>query len=271
MAGINFTSLRTPPPARAVAAWRESVREQDQRAGRHGPASDGPRLGAPAWVAMLAISTALVCLIAAGVAVWMILDGDDSGIVGLLLTLGLAAAVGVVLWIVLRRQVTRLASGWEEHYQLMAFANDNGFDAAPVAEGGDLPGRIFGRGLAGNRVRHDLVAWTQAGRQCHVATESWHSGNPPDGSPAEDQGSCRYLAVLLVEEWPAAEELPGTIITAQVQALLSVPTAPWEAEVVGGWFIVYQPETPDPLDVAVWERMFALVDALPPSPLAAPA
>ncbi len=296
MAGINFTSLLHTPPARVVAAWRESVRQEDKWAEQHGPATDGPRLRAPAWVAMLAISTALVCLIFAGVAIGMILDGDDSGTVGLLLTLGLAVAVGLVLWIMLRRQVTKVASGWEEHYQLMAFANDNGFDAAPVAEGGDLPGRIFGRGLAGNRVRRDLVAWTQGGRQCHVATESWHSGNPPDGSPPEDQGSCRYFGVLLAEEelpplvfgpdeivtagaaveqtttaGPTAEQVAATVFTPQVQALLAVPTAPWEAEVAGGWFIVYQPEAPDPLDIAVWERMFALVDALPPYPLAAPA
>lgn len=272
MEGINFTSLQHAPSPRTVAAWRESVRTQDELAERHGPASDGPRLGAPAWVGMLAISTALLCLVAAGTALGMIFSGDaDSGTVGLVLTLGIVGAVGVVLWIVLRRQVARVASGWEEHYQLMAFANDNGFDAAPVAEGGDLPGRIFGRGLAGNRIRRDLVAWTQGGRQCHVATESWHSGNPPDGSPPEDQGRCRYLAVLLADEGPAAEQLATTVVTPQVQALLSVPTAPWEAEVVGGWFIAYQPETPDPLDVAVWERMFALVDALPPYPVAAPA
>lgn len=286
MAGIDFTALQDSPSPRAVAAWRESVRREDDRAGRHGPASDGPRLTAPAWVGMLAVATVIVCLIFAGTAVWMILDGDDSGTVGLLLTVGLAAIVGLVLWVVLRRKVTQLASGWEEHFQLMAFANDNGFDVAPVADGADLPGRIFGRGLAGNRVRHDLVAWTQGGRPCHVATESWHSGNPPDGSPPEDQGSCRYLAVLLAEHdlphlalsidntltaGPGAEQLTATVLSEQVRALLTLPTAPWEAEVAGGWFIAYQRENPDPLDVTVWQRMFALVDAVPAYPLAAPA
>ncbi|WP_114905765.1 hypothetical protein [Ornithinimicrobium murale] len=286
MTDINFSSLVKPPPARAVAAWRECVRREDRWAERHGPASEGPRLAAPVWVPMLAIGAALLCLLFAGTALGMLLTGDDSGWVGLLVTIGLAAAVAVVLLVVLRWRVTAVASGWEEHYQLMAFANDNGFDAAPVAEGGDLPGRIFGRGLAGNRVRHDVVAWTQGGRSCHVATESWHSGNPPDGGLPEDHGSCRYLAVLLAAEdlqplefrggrtvptQPGAGEVAAVVLTPQVQALLAVPTAPWEAEVAGPWFLAYQPEAPDPLDVATWQRMFALVEALPPYPVAAPA
>ncbi|WP_109473037.1 hypothetical protein [Ornithinimicrobium cavernae] len=294
---IDYSSLHRTPPAREVAAWRERIRTEDERAGRHGPASDGPRLDAPAWVGIGATVAAFLCVISVITGVVMVVsDGDGFG---LLLAAGLAAVAFGVLWAVFRWRVHRAARGWRGHYRLMAFANDNGFDAAPVADPADLPGRIFGRGLDGNRVRHDLVAWTQGGRTCHVATESWHSGNPADGGPPQDHGTCRYLAVLLSDEPlprvvlrdgrleadPGEDDLAATVFTPRVLDLLdgsdqpgaardggrggSRAAPPWEAETAGGWFFAYQSGDPDPLDASTWRRTFALVDALPAARLSA--
>lgn len=288
MAGINYTALTTEPAAKDVAAWRQSVRKADEEAGRHGPASGSPDPVAPAWVGAATIVglSILVLLLATGL--WLFFaEGETVGL-GLSLTLA-AVLVGAVAG-VYKRRVTQLAHGWEQPFQMMKFARDNGFEAAPVAGPADLPGRIFGRGLSGNRVRHDLVAFTHRGRQVEVATESWHSGLPAGGGEPEDAGTCRYLAVelgisglppLQFRGWedqfskmrgvphfqlqvpPGAEEVAKAIFNDEVLRWLTAPEQPRQAEVIGGWFLAYDLQPSDPLDVTAWERTFALVDALP--------
>ena len=308
MAHIDYTALRMKPSPRKVASWRESVRAHDEQAGLHGPASHGPRPHASTWVgvvASLAVAFAVISLIT-GLMI-LVTERDPFGI---LVAAVVAAFVFGGLWVYFQWKVRRLAEGWSGAYRLMAFAADNGFHAVPVAGPAELPGRIFGRGLDGNRVRHDVVAWNQSGRRCQVATESWHSGNPADGDEPDDVGSCRYLAVrvgsydlpqMTFAAWgvpdedqrgdepageddhqpenreaeqpsgldprlvfaPGSEALAETIFTERVVSLLSDPAQPRDAEVVGEWFLAYDLTTTDPLDVAGWERTFALVAALP--------
>lgn len=318
MAHIDYTALRIKPSPRAVAAWRESVRVHDEEAGLHGPASRGPRPQASTWVslvAVLAIAGAVLSLITG--LMMLVTERDTSGI---MMAAVIAASVGGGLWVYFQWKVRQLAEGWSGAYRLMAFATDNGFHAVPVAGPAELPGRIFGRGLDGNRVRHDVVAWNQSGRRCQVATESWHSGNPADGGEPDDAGSCRYLAVHIGSDdlppmsffaWgipdedlstdeqagehrvadeqtgssspltggspgtqegmldprivltPGAQALATTIFTDRVVSLLSEPSQPRDAEVIGEWFLAYDLTDTDPLDVSGWERTFALVAALP--------
>ena len=163
----------------------------------HGAAS-GPRVHASRWVGIAAVFTmifAVICVLT-GLAM-LATDGDLFGVffAAAVVTFGAAAA-----WVYFQWRVRQLAEGWRDPYRLMAFAKDNGFHAVPVAGPADLPGRIFGRGLEGNRVRHDVVAWVQSGRQCQVATESWHSGAPSHGGAPVDEGSCRYLAVRISDQ-----------------------------------------------------------------------
>ncbi|USQ77517.1 hypothetical protein [Ornithinimicrobium cryptoxanthini] len=327
MAHIDYTALRMKPSPRKVAAWRESVRAHDEQAGLHGPASHGPRPHASSWVivvASLAIAGAVISLITG---LMILLTERDT--FGLLAAAVVAAFVFGGLWVYFQWKVRQLAEGWSGAYRLMAFAADNGFHAVPVAGPAELPGRIFGRGLDGNRVRHDVVAWNQSGRRCQVATESWHSGNPADGDEPDDAGSCRYLAVhigsydlpqMTFFAWgipdedqsddeqtdgprlgdeqtdahragddpgnpgtqsgeppseqehdldprlvlvPDSQALAQTIFTDRVVSLLSDPAQPRDAEVVEEWFLAYDLTDTDPLDVAGWERTFALVAALP--------
>lgn len=312
MAHIDYTALRMKPSPRKVAAWRESVRAHDEQAGLHGPASHGPRPHASSWVIVVAglgVAGAVLSLIT-GLMI-LLTERDPFGILAAAVV---AAIVFGGLWVYFQWKVRQLAAGWSEAYRLMAFAADNGFHAVPVAGPAELPGRIFGRGLDGNRVRHDVVAWNQSGRRCQVATESWHSGNPAGGGEPDDAGSCRYLAVRIGsydlpqmtffawgipddatsddqqtderqaddqqadEESPAEQDhdldprlvlAPGsqalaqTIFTDRVVSLLSDPAQPRDAEVVEEWFLAYDLTDTDPLDVAGWERTFALVAALP--------
>lgn len=254
MRGIDYAPLTGDPPLRAVVAWRESVRAHDDRIGYHGPASRQADAGTPAWVGVAAIALTVLVLLGAFVGLGVLLT--EGELLGLIPGLGLPALLVAAGWVYYRRRLTRLAEGWVEPYRLTAFARANGLESLPVTGPADLPGRIFGRGLAGNRVRHDLVAWTQDGREVEVATESWHSGNPPGGGPPEDAGSCRYLAVRVDG---APQE---AVLTDEVVRLLDDPDQPREAEVVGGWFLAYDVGDPDPLDVADWERTFALAAAV---------
>ena len=319
MAHIDYTALRMRPSPRKVAAWRESVRAHDEHAGLHGPASHGPRPHASSWVGVVAglgIAGAVISLITG---LMILLTERDT--FGILAAAVVAAIVFGGLWVYFQWKVRQLAEGWSGAYRLMAFAADNGFHAVPVAGPAELPGRIFGRGLDGNRVRHDVVAWNQSGRRCQVATESWHSGNPAAGGEPDDAGSCRYLAVrigsydlprMTFSAWgitdddhveddqtgegqaedeqtgerqatdeptgerqeedeldprlvlaPGSAALARTIFTDRVVSLLSDPAQPRDAEVVEEWFLAYDLTDTDPLDVAGWERTFALVAALP--------
>jgi hypothetical protein len=288
MAGINYTALMTEPAARDVAVWRESVRKADQEAGRHGPASDAPAGQAPAWVGVATILGLGLLVLFLSTGLWLFFAEGET--VGLAISLTLGVVLTGAVAGVYRRRVTRLAEGWHEPFQLMKFAHDNGFAAVPVTGPADLPGRIFGRGLAGNRVRHDLVAFTHLGRQVEVATESWNSGLTAGGGEPEDAGTCRYLAVdlgvtdlphLQFRTWqdqfstmrgaphvqlqvpPGSEEVATAIFNDEVLRWLTAPEQPRQAEVIGGWFLAYDLKPSDPLDVTAWERTFALVDALP--------
>lgn len=387
--GIDYRALRVRPSPRRVAAWRESVRQYDEQAGMHGAAS-GPRVHASRWVGIAAVFTmifAVICVLT-GLAM-LATDGDLFGVffAAAVVTFGAAAA-----WVYFQWRVRHLAEGWRDPYRLMAFAKDNGFHAVPVAGPADLPGRIFGRGLEGNRVRHDVVAWVQSGRQCQVATESWHSGAPSHGGAPTDEGSCRYLAVRISDQplpltmfdalgypsidgppeedgvgadaehdegteaesvsdeaepvsdqaepmsdeaqsvrdgepsvaddasgdpgvdeiephggtdadpqaevddsdadddpqpseedsettgrpWqlmatPGAEDWAESIFSERTVRLLTDPTFPRDAEIVGEWFIAYDLGAPEPLSISHWERTFALVASLPEYPVAPPA
>lgn len=289
MAGINYTALTTEPATRHVAAWRESVRKADEQAGRHGPASDSPAdTTAPAWVGMATVTGLGVIVLFLATGLWQFFaEGETVGL-GISLTMA-AVLVGAVAG-VYKKRVTRLAQGWDEPYQLMKFARDNGFEAAPVTGPADLPGRIFGRGTPGNRVRHDLVAFKHVGRQVEIATESWNSGLPAGGGDPVDAGSCHYLAVELgftdlphlqfrawedqfsamrgaphfqLEVPPGSEEVAKAIFNDEVLRWLTAPEQPRQAEVIGGWFLAYDLHAASPLDVPAWERTFALVAALP--------
>jgi hypothetical protein len=136
----------------------------------------------------------------------LLTEGDLFGVffAAAVITFGAAA-----VWVYFQWRVRQLAEGWGDPFRLMAFANDNGFHAVPVAGPAELPGRIFGRGLEANRVRHDVVAWVQSGRQCQIATESWHSGEPGHGGLPADEGSRRYLAVRISDQ-----ALPLTVFDA---------------------------------------------------------
>lgn len=250
MRGIDYAALTGDPPLRDVVAWRESVRRHDERIGYHGPASGGDTEPAPAWVGAAVIWAAILVGLCAVVGVGVLLrDGEWLGLIPAVV---IPAILIAGLWFYYRRRLELLADGWVEPYRLMAFARSNQLESLPVTGPADLPGR----GLAGNRVRHDLVAWTQDGREVEVATESWHSGNPPGGGPPEDAGSCRYLAVHV------GEVSPESVLTEEVQLLLTDPAQPREAEVVDGWFLAYDFGDPDPLDVGDWQRNFALAQAV---------
>lgn len=256
MNDIDYTPLTTEPDARDVARWRESVRRHDEAIGHHGPASGdgGGGNAAPAWVGVAFIWWTIVALICTVAGWWILLsEGATSGLI-----FGLGAPVLWLLsgWLLARSRVQPAVEGWTEPYQLMAFARANGLESVPVTGPSELRGRIFGRGLAGNRVRHDLVAWTQDGRQAEVATESWHSGNPPGGGRPKDAGSCRYLAVQV------GDVPEDSVVTEEMQRLLDDPAQPREAEVVDGWFLAYDFGDPDPLDVGDWQRSFALARAV---------
>lgn len=195
MAHIDYTALRRKPSPRKVAAWRESVRVQDEREGLDGSASPRPRPHASWWVIVVATLAVAGAVLALVTGLMILLTERDP--IGILAMAVVATFVFAGLWVYFQWKVRTLAEGWSGAYRLMAFAADNGFHAVPVAGPAELPGRIFGRGTEDNRVRHDVVAWNQSGRRCQVATESWHSGEPSDDGEPEDEGSCRYLAVRI--------------------------------------------------------------------------
>ena len=199
MGPIKYTALKAKASPRQVAAWRESLERQVDH--RESQDAAGFSLRASRWVgpaAVLAVAFGVVAVLAG---LLRLFDRADTGL------LTFAAVVATIafgtLWVFLQRRVRTLAEGWRDPYRLMSFAKDNGFHAVPVAGPGELPGRIFGRGIEEHRVRLDVVAWVQGGRQCHVATECWDSGTPERGGQPQDSGSCRYLAVRI-----GAEELP---------------------------------------------------------------
>ncbi|MCK0113968.1 hypothetical protein MWU75_17640 [Ornithinimicrobium sp. F0845] len=299
MGPIRYSALRAKASPRKVAAWRESVLREtahdDRGENTHGSEARGPALRASTWVGVVAALT-LVCgalSVAAG-----ILELTDRGNTGGLSAAALLATLALGLsWVVLQRRVRQLAEGWRDPYRLMSFARDNGFHAVPVATPADLPGRIFGRGLDEHRVRLDVVAWVQGGRQCHVATECWSSGEPRGGGTPLDEGSCRYLAVRigqvplpfaeftafdtetqeppvsdrqLVRATAGTERWAASLFSERVTTLLTHSRQPRDAEIVGEWFIAYDLTDADPLSPSGWERTFQLVAALPAFPVAPP-
>lgn len=305
MGPIKYTALRAKASPRRVAAWRESIERQGDQ--RESEDSAGFSLRASRWVgpaAVLALGFGVVSVLAG---LLRLFDRADTGL------LAFAAVVATIafgtLWVFLQGRVRALAEGWRDPYRLMSFAKDNGFHAVPVAGPGELPGRIFGRGLEEHRVRLDVVAWVQGGRQCHVATECWDSGPSADSEAPQDSGSCRYLAVRIgAEELPHVEfdavaleptdaydeadvqrpvALAGhdsssltteggttrwaqSVFTERVLRLMTHSAQPRDAEIVGRWFIAYDIKDADPLSVSAWERTFQLVAALPAYPLAPP-
>lgn len=208
MGPIKYSALRAKASPRRVAAWRERVlREVEQRdveqRGEHedgAPPSTGhPRaLRASFWVGIVGLLTLISGALSVTAGVLELTDRGNTG--GLSVAAVIATLAFGVSWVVLQKQVREIAEGWRDPYRLMSFAKDNGFHAVPVATPADLPGRIFHRGLDEHRVRLDVVAWVQGGRQCHVATECWSTGEPPGGGTPVDEGSCRYLAVHIGQE-----------------------------------------------------------------------
>jgi len=187
---IRYSALRAKASPRKVAAWREQVlQEVEQREqGIHGPDRvAGVRFRASTWVRVVGVLTLFFGVLSVAAGVVELTDRGNTG--GISVAAILATLAFGLTWVVLQRQVRELAQGWRDPYRLMSFARDNGFHAVPVATPADLPGRIFGRGLEEHRVRLDVVAWVQGGRQCHVATECWSSGDPHGGGTPVDEGS----------------------------------------------------------------------------------
>ncbi|QDO88368.1 hypothetical protein FNH13_08435 [Ornithinimicrobium ciconiae] len=203
MGPIRYGPLRAKASPRRVAAWRESVLLQEAR--EHPETSAAPVLRASRWVVVAALLTVLFGALT-GLIVLLLLSHRMTE-AGPLVVAVLATSGSAVLWALMQKQVRQQAEGWRDPFRLMTFAHANGFHAVPVANPADLPGRIFHRGLEEHRVRLDVVAWVQGGRQCHVGTECWSSGDDtgPRGTP-QDEGSCRYLAVRIGKEaLPRAE------------------------------------------------------------------
>lgn len=303
MGPIKYSALKAKASPRQVAAWRENVLREAAREGEDDGTeqSHPPTLRASRWVAVAAALTLIFGVLSVTAGLAELLDRADTGAVPVAATAA-TLAFGL-LWVVLQRRVRELAEGWRDTYRLMSFARDNGFHAVPVATPADLPGRIFGRGLDEHRVRLDVVAWVQGGRQCHVATECWSSGDPVGGGAPLDEGSCRYLAVrigrdplphtefaafghqepdltgderALVAQDPrlltatGAERWAATLFSDRVARLLTHSRQPRDVEVVGDWFIAYDLADSDPLSASGWERTFQLVSALPQFPVAPP-
>lgn len=196
MGAIRYGPLRGKASPRRVAAWRETVLREEAR-DLAGSATVPVR--ASRWVLVGATLTIVFGALAGTVVLLLLLDRltEATPLVAAVLATGGSG----VLWALMQRQVRQTAEGWRDPYRLMTFAHANGFHAVPVAAPADLPGRYFGLGPEEHRVRLDVVAWVQGGRQCQVGTECWGPGadSGPGGGPTDD-GSCRYLAVRIARD-----------------------------------------------------------------------
>lgn len=297
MGPIKYSALRAKASPRQVAAWRESVlRSNDHPGVADSDTIPRHRLKASTWVVVVGVLALVSGLVSVGAGILEVTDRAATGTLSVVATVAtLALGVG---WVLLQTHVRQLAEGWRDTYRLMSFAADNGFHAVPVATPADLPGRIFHRGLDEHRVRLDVVAWVQGGRQCHVATECWSTGEPEGGGAPIDEGSSRYLAVKIGEEplprthfFPNApaesadaqagpdprlrvaagtEHWAQALFTDRLTKVLTHSKQPRDAEIVEEWFIAYDLSDIDPLSASAWERTFQLVAALPAFPVAPP-